>query len=233
MAYTPKSWVLSDLVTHADMNHTETQFDEAYDYYLAHSHTDRYYYKAAARTAFWHTGNDGPGSGADADMLYHASGNKHASEFAGLGIPAGLIIMWETTEIPSGWHLCNGEAGTRDLRDRMIIGAGTGSWYSVGATGGSSTFTAAGSITVSGHSLTVAEMPSHRHPFQDKYTPTWTSEFGSPGTTSLSYATGSGTTPSAGSGSAHGHSATEGTAMTGNAVACMPYSRTLLFIQKL
>jgi len=55
------------------------------------------------------------------------------------GFPAGGIIMWSGSEgtIPSGFTLCDGTAGTPDLRDRFVVGAGTGSSYSVGDTGGS------------------------------------------------------------------------------------------------
>ena len=69
-------------------------------------------------------------------------------------VPSGIICMWsgESTAIPSGWHLCDGEEGTPDLRDRFIVGAG--STYEVGNTGGEAT-----------HTLTVNEMPSHNHGF--------------------------------------------------------------------
>ena len=60
--------------------------------------------------------------------------------------------MWsgESTTIPTGWVLCNGQNNTPDLRDRFIVGAGNG--YAVGSTGGEAT-----------HTLTVNEMPSHNH----------------------------------------------------------------------
>ena len=53
--------------------------------------------------------------------------------------PSGGIIMWSGAEgdIPSGWVLCNGQNSTPDLRNRFVVGAGTGSNYSVGDTGGS------------------------------------------------------------------------------------------------
>jgi hypothetical protein len=55
---------------------------------------------------------------------------------AGNGVPKGGIIMWSggVNQIPEGWALCNGQNGTPDLRDRFIVGAGSG--YAVGATGG-------------------------------------------------------------------------------------------------
>lgn len=41
-------------------------------------------------------------------------------------IPSGVIAMWygSIVSIPNGWTLCDGTAGTPDLRDRFIWGAG-------------------------------------------------------------------------------------------------------------
>jgi microcystin-dependent protein len=66
----------------------------------------------------------------------------------------GMIMMWSgsTATIPTGWLLCNGSSGTPDLRDRMVIGAG--STYAVAATGGAATTT-----------LITANLPSHTHTF--------------------------------------------------------------------
>ncbi len=52
------------------------------------------------------------------------------------GAPSGVITMWSgsSTNVPSGWTLCDGSDGTPDLRDRFIVGAG-GS-YTSGDTGG-------------------------------------------------------------------------------------------------
>lgn len=67
-------------------------------------------------------------------------------------IPSGIITMWSgsSSNIPSGWLLCNGSNGTPDLRDRFIVGAGNS--YGVGNTGG------AASVT-----LSTEQMPSHSH----------------------------------------------------------------------
>lgn len=37
----------------------------------------------------------------------------------------GIIVAWHgpIATIPAGWHLCDGTAGTPDLRDRFIISA--------------------------------------------------------------------------------------------------------------
>ena len=39
---------------------------------------------------------------------------------------SGMIMMWHDSiaTIPSGWHLCDGTAGTIDLRNKFVIGAG-------------------------------------------------------------------------------------------------------------
>lgn len=77
------------------------------------------------------------------------------------GVPKGAIIIWSGAidQIPDGWALCDGVERTLpdgskitppNLRDRFIVGAGSG--YVVGATGGEAT-----------HTLTVNEMPSHTH----------------------------------------------------------------------
>ncbi len=69
----------------------------------------------------------------------------------------GMIIMWNSTvaSIPSGWVLCDGNNSTPDLRNRFVVGAGTGGNYSPGDTGG------ANSVT-----LTVAQIPAHTHTYE-------------------------------------------------------------------
>jgi hypothetical protein len=74
------------------------------------------------------------------------------------GFPSGGIVLWSGSiaAIPSGWALCNGSNGTPDLRNRFIVGAGSG--YAVNATGGSAdaivvshTHTATSTVTDPGH----------------------------------------------------------------------------------
>ncbi|XXY49196.1 hypothetical protein WME91_55225 [Sorangium sp. So ce269] len=68
-------------------------------------------------------------------------------------VPTGTIVMWSgaAATVPDGWALCDGNNNTPDLRDRFIVGAGNAA-YPVGAKGGEAT-----------HTLTVNEMPSHKH----------------------------------------------------------------------
>ena len=67
-------------------------------------------------------------------------------------VPTGSIVMWSgtSTDVPSGWALCDGQNGTPDLRDRFIIGASTA--HPQGTSGGSSSI-----------SLSVENLPSHSH----------------------------------------------------------------------
>ncbi len=85
-----------------------------------------------------------------------------SGSFEGYGtVPLRTIVMWggSASENPDGWHLCDGTAGTPDLRGRFIVGAGQGqnglSYYSAGSKGGEEK-----------HQLTVAEMPSHNHTYK-------------------------------------------------------------------
>jgi hypothetical protein len=72
-------------------------------------------------------------------------------------VPPGIILMWSgaIADIPPGWGLCNGANGTPNLRDRFIVGAGSG--YSPGAAAGS-----ANAVVVS-HSHAASSSP-HTHP---------------------------------------------------------------------
>lgn len=66
-----------------------------------------------------------------------------------MALPKGIICLWygSVASIPPGWHLCDGTAGTPDLRDRFIAGAGT--TWDPHDTGGASTHTHTG--TTDGH----------------------------------------------------------------------------------
>jgi len=81
-------------------------------------------------------------------------------------VPMGVILMWSGLEvdIPTGWLLCDGLNGTPDLRDKFVMGAGTGGVQEPGNTGGienhahGNTIEPGGShthpITINGHALT-------------------------------------------------------------------------------
>lgn len=86
------------------------------------------------------------------------------------GIPIGLIAQYSGSIANIGvgdyanWHLCDGLAGTPDLRDKFVIGAG---FVAVGTVNPSATAatTAAGAFTpvIQATTLTAAQMPAHVH----------------------------------------------------------------------
>lgn len=85
----------------------------------------------------------------------------------------GMVTMYsgEIADIPPNWALCDGSNGTPDLRDRFIICAGT--TYLEDSAGGTTSHTHVNTIdssgahthsgTAAGTSLTVDQMPAHRH----------------------------------------------------------------------
>ena len=94
----------------------------------------------------------------DSDFTYNPStntlkvGNIIDSSGNASAFVTGMIILWygDTSNIPGGWVLCDGNNSTPDLRDRFVMGAGNN--FSAGNTGGSNSIT-----------LSEANLPSHRH----------------------------------------------------------------------
>jgi hypothetical protein len=82
-------------------------------------------------------------------------------------MPAGVIVMWGglVSAIPSGWHLCDGAAGTPDLRSRFVKGAAAG--QNPGATGGAATHghtvTQPTAANESAHTHAYTQVPNHVH----------------------------------------------------------------------
>ena len=99
-------------------------------------------------------GLSGANYGSSGQVLTSPGSGSAAAWTTVIGVPSGIIAVWSGAEgaIPSGWYLCNGSNGTPDLRNRFIVGAGSGSSYSVGNTGGSNTVT-----------LSTSQIPSHSH----------------------------------------------------------------------
>lgn len=231
MAYTKNSpaWTSTEALTSARMNALETQYDLAYADFVAHDHDTRYNTQSVMNSTYWYSGNDGTGTGCDADLIYTPTGNLHASDFAGVGVPVGLIIMWSgsVATIPTGWNLCDGNNGTSDLRNKFI--PGSGSDYAVNASGGYDTRAVSGTLTVATHILTLDEMPQHRHSITDYYhnmgARTWSEV--PPGLDNITSHTIN--TGAAGSGQAHGHT---GSTITGDAYDNKPPYYALCLIQK-
>lgn len=67
----------------------------------------------------------------------------------------GIIVAFNGSLIPSGWHICDGTNNTPDLRGRFILSSGTGNDLTIrniNDTGGAEN-----------HSLSIDEIPGHLH----------------------------------------------------------------------
>jgi microcystin-dependent protein len=231
MSYTKNHnpWTALDALDISSMNNFESIYDQFYPTITTHSHTTLYS-RTEMESTFWYTGNDGDGSGSDADLIYQSTGNLHAASFIGVGVPVGLIIMYADSPVPSGWQLCDGTNGTQNLLDRFVVGVGYDHDY--GETKDGFNFVAAGSLTVYSHGLTIEEMPSHLHTWVDHYATTTSADTDYPAgykqnTTTLS------TTDTAGSSTGHAHIFSEGTVMEGIGVENLPFYYALYYIQKM
>jgi len=78
---------------------------------------------------------------------------------------SGMILFWYglLTAIPSGWVICDGTNGTPNLRDQFIVG-GDGALPTSGTYSAATASTTLGA-TNSGYTMTLADLPSHVHPF--------------------------------------------------------------------
>jgi len=66
----------------------------------------------------WHSHNDGPGSGLDADMV----DGKHANQ---LEVPVGTVIACASDKVPDGFLECNGAAVSRSTYSALFNVIGT------------------------------------------------------------------------------------------------------------
>ena len=112
------------------------------------------------------TGAQGNTGGTGAQGSQGHQGNTGSTGAQGglstYAVPQGFIGLWSgaANAIPSGWVLCNGSNGTPDLRDRFVVGAGSG--YSVGATGGSANAT----LVSHSHGSGTLSAADHTHNFK-------------------------------------------------------------------
>jgi len=81
-----------------------------------------------------------------------------------LGCPLGVIMLWNHNygAVPAGWAVCDGSAGTVDLRDRFVVGAALS--YAPGTVGG---VVSQNIGNTAGTQLVIAHLPSHGHVITD------------------------------------------------------------------
>ena len=101
----------------------------------------------------------------------HAANKAYVDSYS--NFPIGGIIMWSglINAIPDRWALCDGQNGTPDLRNKFIFGASNSSQMNTTGGASSTTTSTSGSHTHNGAvgstSLTLSQIPSHRHNFND------------------------------------------------------------------
>lgn len=131
----------------------------------------------------------------------------------------GMIIFSSKLDTAAKVKAIYGGTTWVQIQGRMLIGA-SGS-YSNGATGGAASVSYKPAGTVGGHTLTLAEIPSHSHTFPISYQGNTGSNNGFLRNTTAG--TGTQTTSAAGGGGSHNHSFT-GTSAT---IATMPPYRAV------
>jgi microcystin-dependent protein len=97
-------------------------------------------------------------SSASSMVLTDSDGNLSSIPF-----PKGIVVIWSgnLADIPKGWALCDGTQGTPDLRGRFVLG--------VNPSDNKNDLTARPMKTTGGaetHTLTVEEMPRHKHTYK-------------------------------------------------------------------
>lgn len=109
----------------------------------------------------------------DPGQIPQAAINGLAASLAALVFPAGVITAFygAISAIPAGWLLCDGSNGTPDLRGQFIRGSANDD--QTGDLGGSDTHSHTASsglagthshgILVDDHTLTLNEIPAHKH----------------------------------------------------------------------
>ncbi len=139
MAYTPKTWTLNTLIQYTDMNHLETQYDEATAYtdasynshvvpYLVPVGTIVIWYGTSANVPTgWHICDGTTGTPDLRDKFVVGAGSTYAKGATGGEATHTLTVG----EMPSHTHSYNVKGGTGSEQ-----GGGSGS-YDIGKTTGS------------------------------------------------------------------------------------------------
>lgn len=97
------------------------------------------------------------------------TGNFLSNLPSGVGaVITGMVLLWSGSSgsIPSGYVLCDGTAGTPDLRDMFILGGGGALPTSGGSASTVTGATSLGSLAIGATALSVDQLPPHTHTVQ-------------------------------------------------------------------
>jgi hypothetical protein len=207
--YIPVGWSITKLASAPNMQHMEEMYPDLVSKIDLHVHPTIHYSKAQSDALFF-----GPGieTGLDAEYL----DSLPLSSIMGGLAPNGLHLIWPGTDNDflngyliqdSRWHLADGGVYngiyTTDMRGYFtrsaISNSGSG-------TGGSATSAPSGTVSINGHSLSLAEIPAHYHTYGDQYYGgNWGTVYLPSGSFMNEPVDHGGYTSNAGSGTAHDH----------------------------
>ncbi len=164
--YTPINWTSTTLLSARNFNLMETQFDCAKTFIDGHNHDSRYYLKNESNGLFFTAGQ----SSCDADTI----DGLHWNDIVGAQCPPGAVLGWngDDTDVPTGWHICDGSTinGILCPDIRGVFPVGAGGSFAAHATGGRTTISdLGGTATIGDHLLTLDEIPAHYHNWTDHY----------------------------------------------------------------
>ena len=114
----------------------------------------------------WHSGNDGASSGLDADVLdgqqgsYYLDYNNLTNVPSVSSFPSGTKMFFQQSSAPTGWTKDTSNNNNSALR--VVTGNVSSGGSNNFTTSFNSSFSTSGG-SVSNHTLTTAQMPSHRH----------------------------------------------------------------------
>lgn len=99
-------------------------------------------FDADTNDVYWHSGNDGEGSGLDADTLHGHDGTAFVRTVNGVGpsdgnvtletVPPGTVTYYANTTPPAGWLECNGASLSTSTYSKLHAAIG----YRFGGSGG-------------------------------------------------------------------------------------------------
>ena len=171
MTYTTVGWGAATLLSAKNLNRMETQYAAGKLDIDLHGHAVVHYTKADSDAKFYPIA-----SGLDADTI----DGDHLSDLVSALVPLGAIWIYKGVDAdftngylnaaPS-WHQCDGST-----INGIICGPDMRGYFpkcpntsNTTGTGGAATQTLTGTVTISDHTLTLAEIASHYHYWQDQY----------------------------------------------------------------